>query len=211
MSEKLGKPFFVSTDWLFVRSILCILGGILLWLYPSMLAQGLVMGTGILLIVSGIISLIISYNQNRGNTFFYLVVSGAVLLIILGILFVLKSGFFAQWFVFVIGIMVIVLAVLQLIEIINMRKYEIKSSALAFLSPILLFIFGIVIVVHPASINNIIGIIAAIALIYYGVVGIILAFRTRKLIKEKEHLVQQEWAEAEELTEDKEENHTTFE
>lgn len=182
------KSFFINTDWLFLRAILCLLGGVLLWIYPDLLAKSVVIGVGILLIILGIVPLVISAYRGRSSNFFYLIVLSAVLSIIFGLTLILASAFFAKWFVFVIGILVVVLGVVQFFEIYDIRRYAPNTSILVFLSPLLLTAFGVLVVVNPQGINNLIGYFAAAALIYYGITGFILAFRIRKLIKNETKL-----------------------
>lgn len=194
MSTTLEKPFFINMEWLFLRCVLCLVGGVLLWFYPDLLAKSVVIGTGILLMVSGIITLVMSYTSNRENNYFYFVAAAAILAIIAGLAFVIASAFFAKWFVFIIGILVIVLAVIQTIELINIRRQSPETSILSFFNPILLLILGVLVIINPHRITNLIGYFAAAALVYYAIVGFILAFRIKRLNKKiKEQLT--EWEE----------------
>ena len=184
MSSIFEKSFLVNTDWLLLRSIICLLSGCLLWLYPDFLAKAVVVGIGALLILYGVVSLLIAYIKSRqsgGVAGIFMFSPIAALL--LGITLVIASSFFAKWFIFVIGLLVVLLSIMQMIEIITMRKYSSNSSALSFLSPILLFGLGILILINPQRISNLIGYFAAAALIYYGISGFIVAFNIRKNLK----------------------------
>ena len=187
MSSTFEKTFLVNADWLLLRSIICLLSGILLWLYPDFLAKAVVVGIGALLILYGIVTLLIAYIKNRksgGATGFFMFSPIAALL--LGMALVIANSFFAKWFIFVIGVLVVLLSVMQMIEILAVRKYSPQLSVLSFLSPMLLFGLGILILINPQRINNLIGYFAAAALIYYGISGFIVAFNIRKNIKKQE-------------------------
>ena len=184
MSSVFEKSFLVNTDWLLLRSIICLLSGILLWLYPDFLAKAVVVGIGALLILYGVVSLLIAYIKNRqngGTTGIFMF--SPIVALLLGLSLVIASSFFAKWFVFVVGLLVVLLSVMQMTEILAVRKYSPQLSALSFLSPILLFGLGILILINPQRINNLIGYFAAAALIYYGISGFIVAFNIRKNCK----------------------------
>ncbi|MDR1585498.1 MAG: DUF308 domain-containing protein [Prevotellaceae bacterium] len=203
MSNPVKKSFFIKTDWLFLRAIICFLGGVLLWIYPDLLAKSVVIGMGVLLIVSGIVSLVISANKGRESGFFYLIISSGVLSVSGGLALILASAFFVNLFVFVVGILVILLSVIQFFEIFDMRKYAPKTSALAFLSPLLLVALGVLVIVNPQGISNLIGYFAAAALIYYGITGFVLAFGIRKALKKASQLTA--WEEVDDAEHDENE------
>ena len=186
MSSSLKNSFPINSDWLLLRSIICIVGGVLLWAYPQALAKGIIIGIGTLLIMYALVTSLVSYIKTRqaGNPFALSFVSVVSLLV--GVLFVTASSFFAKWFVFAIGILVVLLSIMQLIEIMALRKYSPSLSALSFLSPILLLGVGILVLIKPQQINNLIGYFAAAALVYYGVLGFIFAFNIRKNIKKRD-------------------------
>jgi uncharacterized membrane protein HdeD (DUF308 family) len=183
MNKISEKKFLINADWLAFRSILCLLGGVLLWFFPDMLTKSVVIGVGVLLIVAGVVSLLLSYSGNKKDSLFYLIAAGCALLLALGLVMIIKSEVFIRWFVFVVGIIVVALAVLQLIELLHLRKYKSELSVLTFLSPILLLALGVLVIIKPTGFATVIGYFAAAALIYYGILGLILAFLTKKAHK----------------------------
>ena len=187
MSSTFEKSFFVNADWLLLRSIICLLSGILLWLYPDFLAKAVVVGIGALLILYGVVTLLIAYIKNRKNGgAIGIFMFSPIAALLLGMALVIASSFFAKWFIFVIGVLVVLLSVMQMTEILAVRKYSPQLSALSFLSPLLLFGLGILVLINPQQINNLIGYFAAAALIYYGISGFIVAFNIRKNSKKQE-------------------------
>ena len=183
MSSTFERLFLINADWLLLRSIICVAGGVLLWLYPESLAKGIVIGIGTLLILYGAITLLISSAKARQSGISYATLLASVVSLLIGLSFVIASSFFAKWFIYAIGLLIVLLSIMQMIEIITMRKYSPHLSVLSFLSPILLFGLGILILVNPQRISNLIGYFAAAALIYYGISGFIVAFSIRKNIK----------------------------
>ena len=183
MAKNIEKQTFINTDWWLVRCLLCVAAGLLLWFYPAMLAKGVVIGLGIVLIITGIASIVMYKTSDSSKNMFYLNTADAILLFAIGFALILKSDFFVNWVIFVVGLLVVVLSVIQIIEIFSMRKFSEKPSVFVFLNPIILFILGLIVIIKPTKIVSIIGYFAAVALIYYGVVGLVLSFKTRKLIK----------------------------
>jgi len=173
-----------NTDWLFLRNIICVAAGVLLWLYPDSFAKGVVIGLGALLIIYGVVAFLISFVRIPRSAFVHTATINALVSVIVGLAFILAPSFFAQWFITVVGILVIGLAILQLIEIIALRKYAPTASALLYLSPIVLLGLGILVVIHPAEINTLIGYFGAAAFIYSGLSGLLVAFRIRRGVKQ---------------------------
>ena len=183
MAKNIEKQTFINTDWWLVRCLLCVAAGLLLWFYSDEFAKGIVIGLGIVLIITGIASIVMYKTSDSSKNMFYLNTAEAILLFAIGFALILKSDFFVNWVIFVVGLLVVVLSVIQIIEIFSMRKFSEKPSVFVFLNPIILFILGIIVIIKPTKIVSIIGYFAAVALIYYGVVGLVLSFKTRKLIK----------------------------
>jgi uncharacterized membrane protein HdeD (DUF308 family) len=192
------KTNFTNTDWLFLRNIICLAAGILLWLYPTSFAKGVVIGLGSLLVLYGVIAFLLSYVRVRRSALIHTATINAIVSLIVGLALIIAPSFFLGFFIPVIGVLAIGLSILQFLEIITLRKYS-PSSALLFLSPLVILGLGIVSVIKPVAISTSIGYFAAAALIYSGLSGLYVAFKIRKGVKEvKKHLkAQQAEAQAE--------------
>jgi uncharacterized membrane protein HdeD (DUF308 family) len=171
-----------KTDWLLLRSIICIAAGILLWLYPDAFATGVVIGIGILLVIYGIVAFLLSFRKVVRNILIHTASFNSIVSIIVGLAFIIAPSFFAQWFITVIAICIIGLALLQLIEIAALRRFT-NGSALYYLSPLVLLGLGIVVLIKPEGIINLTGYFCAFALLYTGISGIFIAIRLIKTNK----------------------------
>jgi uncharacterized membrane protein HdeD (DUF308 family) len=177
------KPFStLTTDagWMLLRNIICITAGLLLWIYPDAFAVGVVIGTGILLLAYGIIAFLLLYRKQKHNTLTHTATINSVISLAVGLAFIVAPSFFAQWFLTVIGIIIAALALFQLMEIIALKRFAGSVSPLFFLSPLLLFGIGIVVIIKPQGIINLVGYMCAAALIYSGISGIFVAIRLKK-------------------------------
>jgi uncharacterized membrane protein HdeD (DUF308 family) len=175
-----------GTDWLLLRNIICVAAGVLLWIYPDAFATGVVIGIGIFFILYGVIAFLLSLLSLRkiiSNMVLHTTTINSIVSLAVGLAFVIAPSFFAQWFITVIGVVVIGLALLQLIELSSLRKFNDSVSALFYLSPLVLLTVGILVIVKPAGIIHLAGYFCAGALIYTGVSGIVLAtglYKARK-------------------------------
>ena len=170
----------VNTPGLLLRNLICIAAGVFLWLYPDAFANGVVIGVGILLIFYAIVTFLISrFNIVRSIFISASAINGIVSLAV-GLAFVLAPSFFAKWFISVLAIIIIGLSVLQLTEIISLRRFNPSASGFLFLSPLLMLAVGIIVLMKPEGIVNLVGYFCAGTLIYTGLSGIFLAIRLKK-------------------------------
>lgn len=177
------KSLLASANWLLAGSIICILSGVLFWLYPSALAKGAIIAVGGLFVLFGLITFLIAYSDIRDSRFTSMSFFVSVLLVITGCVLMIWSTFFAQWFMMVTGIVIILLSIRQIIDIVQLRRYDETASLWLLINPIILLIMGVIVVMNPQSVNNLVGYIAAIGLIYYGLSGTFVSFRIRRSIK----------------------------
>ncbi len=177
------RTLFKNSDWLLLRAIIAISAGILLFIKPDLLAQSVILGVGVLFILFGIAFLLISGRKNQRSTVFYFVASGSIAAITSGVILIIASDFFARFFIFIVGLSVVILSVVQFFEVFNMRKLTPPLSVFAYLNPLLLTGFGVLIMLNPSGIHNLIGYLASFALVYYGIAGCFFAFKIRKALK----------------------------
>jgi uncharacterized membrane protein HdeD (DUF308 family) len=180
MKEPILKRLTARTDWMLLRHIICIAAGILLWIYPDAFATGVVIGAGILLVLYGVISFLLSFRHVVRNLLIHTASINSIVSLAVGLAFIIVPTFFAKWFLTVLGIIIIGLALLQLLEIASLRKYANSISALLFLSPLVLLGIGIAVMLKPEGLINLLGYFCSGALIYTGISGIFLAIRIRR-------------------------------
>lgn len=189
MKRTRQNRLIANTFWMLLRNIVCIVAGILLWIYPTEFANGVVIGVGILLIFYAIVAFLIS--RFYRSVFINSGIINAIVSLAAGLALVFAPAFFAKWFVTGIAILIVCLSVLQLIEIISLRRFKPAASGLWFLSPLILLAIGIVTLVKQHELINLVGYFCAAALIYTGLSGLILTFRLRAVRKRIEQAEQE--------------------
>lgn len=177
MTEQKNTRLIGSTDWLLLRNILCIAAGVLMWMFPDTFSHIIVTTIGIVLVIYGILAFSLSLRKSASNAFTHTATINSIVSFIAGMAFIMASAFFAQWFFAVTGGIIVLLSLLQLVEINALRKYKRSTSALFYLSPIILLAVGIVIIFKPEGIIHLVDYLCAGSLIYTGCSGILLAIK----------------------------------
>ena len=174
------KGVVQSSDWLLFRSIICIIAGVLMVVFPETFIKAVVVAIGILLALYGIIAFLNSYKKTVKDAATHAILVSGIVSLILGVILILSPAFFTQVFIAALGILLIGLAVLQLFEIRLLRQYAPSVLPFNYLSPLLLMAVGLVVVINPQSVANIILLICAAGMIYSGLSGFVYALRIKK-------------------------------
>jgi uncharacterized membrane protein HdeD (DUF308 family) len=199
------KGVVQSSDWLLFRSIICIVAGVLMIIFPETFIKAVVVAIGILLALYGVVAFLNSYKKTVKDATTHAILVSGIVSLILGVILVLSPAFFTQVFIAALGVLLIGLAVLQLFEIRLLRQYAPKVLPFNYLSPLLLLTFGLVVVINPQSIANIILLICAAGIIYSGLSGFIYALRIKKastVFAERDAFVERDAIEEAEIVEE---------
>lgn len=172
--------FFIKKEWLLFEAILSLGIGILFWFYPAIFVEAAVMLIGISAVIYALIALITILNHQYASGAKQAVTVSAVIAFLVGIILLVSPALFVNFLIIFLGLIVIAFGVIQIAEIQFIRKQRIGFSALHFISPVVILILGIIILLKPAEIADIIEKICALGMMYAGISGIIYTLHIKK-------------------------------
>jgi uncharacterized membrane protein HdeD (DUF308 family) len=163
-----------------LRGLVAIIFGILLFLFPGIALETLVLFLGAYLLVDGIGSIITAVRNRTGNPNWWVSLLEGIVSIIAGIVAFIYPGRTALVLLYIIGAWAIVTGILEIVAAIRLRK-EIDNEWVLGLAGLLSIVFGILTFVFPgATALSLLWLIGAYAIVF-GVLLIILGFRLRNL------------------------------
>ena len=136
------------------------------------------------LVASGVVSLIVGY-RNRENGLFGLMGVNTVVDILIGLLLFAFPGFFAGLLVYLIAFVLVVFGFFQLLSL-GSANQVFRMGALAFIMPAVVLLLGMFLFVRPSFVGETIGVLAGVALIFYGVTELFSSWKMRKAMDEYE-------------------------
>jgi uncharacterized membrane protein HdeD (DUF308 family) len=168
------------TWWsLLIRGIVAILFGIVLFIWPDVALESLIIVFGIFAIVDGILSIVSALMEREGDRWWLVLLFGIVG-IIAGLIAIFATGLTAVTLFYLIAAYAIVGGIIEIFTAIEVRK-AIEDEWLYIIQGVLSVIFGFLLIRYPA-----LGIFALVAMIsvfamFQGVIWIIMAFRVRDI------------------------------
>jgi uncharacterized membrane protein HdeD (DUF308 family) len=178
--DTMEHSFFIKKEWLLFEAILSLAIGILFWLYPSVFVEAAVMLIGISAVIYALIAFITILKHQYAAGAKQAVIVSATIAFLVGIILLVAPALFVNFLIIFLGLIVIAFGVIQTAEIQFIRKQRKHFSALHFLSPVVILIAGIIILLKPAQVADIIEKICAIGMIYAGLSGIIYTLHIKK-------------------------------
>jgi uncharacterized membrane protein HdeD (DUF308 family) len=175
----------LSRNWtlMLLRGLTAILFGILVWVMPELSVKMLVYLFGAFVLVDGIFGASVAIAARKEYEDWGILLLWALVGVGVGILTLLAPGVTALALVYFIAIWAVSTGVLEIVVAIRLRK-EIEGEWLLILGGLTSVAFGVLLMLQPA--------VGAIALVWliglyavtFGLLLIILAFRTRYFIKQ---------------------------
>ncbi|MGC9151802.1 MAG: HdeD family acid-resistance protein [Microbacter sp.] len=172
--------FFIKKEWLLFEAILSLAIGMLFWLYPSVFVETAVMLIGISAVIYALIALITILKHQYAAGAKQAVSVSAAIAFLAGIILLVSPALFVNFLIIFLGLIVIAFGVIQITEIQFIRKQRTGFSALHFLSPVIMLILGIIVLLKPSEVADIIEKICALGMIYAGLSGIIYTLYIKK-------------------------------
>jgi uncharacterized membrane protein HdeD (DUF308 family) len=171
----------VSSTWWIVaiRGLLAILFGIMALVWPKITILALVILFGAYAIVNGVFALIAAFRGGGGQSRGWLAFSG-ILGIAAGVVALVWPGITTFALLLLIAIWFVVTGVMEVISAIVLRK-EIDSEWMLVLSGALSTLFGLVLLIWPASGALAIVWLIGLCAIAFGLALLYIAFRVKKL------------------------------
>ncbi|MDR2499144.1 MAG: DUF308 domain-containing protein [Tannerellaceae bacterium] len=147
-----------------LRSILAMLAGLLMILWPSQMIHYMVMAIGALFILAGIYTLVLYVRSSETRRTVHIVAAIASLL--LGAWLMIVPSFFINILMYIWGILLALSGTQQIVALIAARKYTTVHIAY-YILPAIIIAAGIVIMLHPGTvISKTFIILGALSLLY---------------------------------------------
>lgn len=172
------------------RSILAIILGIVLVVWPGTALRYIIMLIGVLFLITGLIAFIMS-NRKREDHRKSLIPFSGIGSMALGLLLLCLPSTFATIFMFILGFILVIGAVGQFVTLAAARQFG-YVSPVSYLFPVLILIAGIVVLFDPFKSAESVFILFGITAIFYGVTDLLNQYsirRMRKANEEKEKIV----------------------
>jgi uncharacterized membrane protein HdeD (DUF308 family) len=173
----------LTRSWwlLLLRGLVAIAFGILTWAQPGISLASLVLLFGAYCLADGILALWTAITGSRTHESWWLLLLEGLLGIGVGILTFMAPGITALVLLFYISIWAIATGVLEIAAAIRLRK-EIRNEWLLLLSGVASVVFGVLLAAQPgAGVLAVLWLIGGYAIVF-GVLMLMLAFRTRKFV-----------------------------
>ena len=152
-----------------IASILMIVLGIVLLIFPSLSLSVITNMIGIAAIIGGLFSIIKYFTLDLKDSFYRNDFLFGIIILTLGILIMFKPAFFISLIPFILGIAIIFSGFVKLQDGIDAKRMGYDGSILYIILAIIDIIFGIVILFDPFSAAGVMFMIIGIGLIYSGV------------------------------------------
>lgn len=175
-----------SANMYIIRAVIAILTGILLVSLPDLALIYVVYLVGFFTIAMGVVSLFtaIDHRKKGAENSSYLFFAGAFINILLGIVLIFNPTFFINFLMIVIGLLLILIALLQLYSMYRSMKYG-KIPFGMFILPIAVLVAGLLVVFNPFATLSTIVVIMGITLLFYGVSDLVIQYRIRQNLKKE--------------------------
>lgn len=165
-----------AVNYYMLRSVVALVLGVLLVMWPQTAMEYLVITIGVLFFVPGLISLISYFMQKQGGMFPVVGVGS----LLFGLWLMVMPNFFINTLMYVLGFFLLLGGIQQIASLIAARKYGSIPFGF-FIVPILLLIAGIVVLsmYNPSQMVSWIFILLGISSIVYGLSDLMNSFRIR--------------------------------
>lgn len=159
-------------DISFVSYIISLILGLVMVLWPELVADYLVFAIGLLFLIPGAIS-IISYfvNKKRHAAMGLPIQLSGLGSVLFGLLLMLVPSFFANMIVFVLGMAIAMGGLFQIIQLYYAKEW-VKVSVFAYVVPVLLFVLGIYSIFNPSEAKEKTFLLIGIGVLVYAVSGL---------------------------------------
>lgn len=166
--------------WVFLlRGIIAIIFGVVAVAFPPVIFMSLVLVFGAFAFVDGVFAIVSTITEEtRRENWVWLLLEG-VFGILIGVLTVLQPAAMSEAWLIVIAAWAIVTGVFEIITAIRIRK-QIEGELWMMLSGVASVVFGVLVLVYPASGAVAIGFIVGVYALIFGAMFIALALRLRK-------------------------------
>lgn len=166
------------------RSVLSILLGLMLVLWPGTALKYIIMLIGVIFLIMGVVALVVSYKKREERSGSVVSFTG-IGSVILGLLLVCLPSIFTTVFMFVLGFTLVVAAIGQFVTLAAARQFG-YVSLISYLFPVLILIAGIVVLFNPFSSAESVFMLFGATIMFYGITDLINQYSIKKMRKSSE-------------------------
>jgi len=171
-----------------VKSIVAIVLGLVLVLWPTEVLNYTVKIIGAVFCVTGIISFLVSMRDQDERSAWGLTSFNGIGSIILGILLWSMADFFTNMLMYLLGFILIVAGIGQLVMLTSARKF----APLSYVYPVIILLAGLIVFANPFSAKEGIITFFGAVTIFYGITDLINHYKVNQLRKETHEAEQQQ-------------------
>jgi len=181
------KAQFSRNWWSFVlNGIIALIYGVLALSLPEGTLIIIARYTGIVILLTGIVFGIISYNRFKNKLSYGVMLFQTVIMAILGVLILFYTRETINFFILLIGVWAIIMGVVQLIVLVNIGTGFGNKNFFA-INAVISLIFGLLLVLNPFGAAKTLIVLSGILAIFFGFVMIWFAFNLRGMQKITPH------------------------
>ena len=174
-----------------VKSIVAIVLGLVLVLWPTEVLNYTVKIIGAVFCVTGIISFLVSMRDQDERSAWGLTSFNGIGSIILGILLWSMADFFTNMLMYLLGFILIVAGIGQLVMLTSARKFG-YIAPLSYVYPVIILLAGLIVFANPFSAKEGIITFFGAVTIFYGITDLINQYKVNQLRKETHEAEQQQ-------------------
>lgn len=174
-----------------VKSIISILLGAVLLLWPTEVLNYTVKIIGAVFCVTGIVSFLVSLRDQDERSARGLTSFNGIGSIILGILLWSMADFFTNMLMYLLGFILIVAGIGQLVMLTSARRFGI-IPVVSYLFPVVILLAGVIVFANPFSAKESIIMFFGAVTIFYGITDLINQHRINEIRKQAHEAEQQQ-------------------
>jgi len=177
---------FTSTSYkrTVVKSIITIVLGLILVIWPTEVLNNIVKIIGGVFFVAGLVSFLVSYRERDERAAMGLTSFNGFGSMLLGVLLFFMADFFTSMLMYLLGFLLAVAGVGQLVMLISARRLGMQSLVV-YIFPVLLLIAGVVVFVNPFQAKESIITLFGVMSIFYGITDLINRRKINRLQKDE--------------------------
>jgi len=177
---------FTSTSYkrTVVKSIVAIVLGLILVIWPTEVLNNIVKIIGGVFFVAGLVSFLVSYRERDERAAMGLTSFNGFGSMLLGVLLFFMADFFTSMLMYLLGFLLAVAGVGQLVMLISARRLGMQSLVV-YIFPVLLLIAGVVVFVNPFQAKESIITLFGVMSIFYGITDLINRRKINRLQKDE--------------------------
>lgn len=173
--------------YLLYRSILSVITGILLIVYPEKSLISVMYIIGVFIIIMGVFTVISTqkYKDKYSSSQTRMMNLNSGINIVLGLILLLAPTFFVNFLMMVIGILIIIVGISKIYLLWQLKRVESTVSYGLFIIPVIIVTLGTIVVCNPFEARSVLVQVMGIAILFYGLFELMIQIKINKRYKSK--------------------------